>query len=634
MTRSRLKLNRFLVFYRGSAIYDEKFHDGINVIRGEHSVGKSSLFDLIYYVLGGELKLEEWKYPTSECSEVRAEIEINGKTVTLSREISLKGKPNIKIFDGEYAKAAIDSESWLSFGPVRTKNIASFSEIMFDLLGWGQQKTESYNSLTMHQVLRLSYLSQSSKSTNIFREEIDPRGDSGSTRKAIAEFLLGLDDLTSYDKRQQKLAKEIELIKRQSKLDSIKNIIGAESATTVADIYDMIDQKQQNIKLLFQEKDIKISNVSGMSSFVIIDRRNEIINNIQECSEQVSTINQQIMYNNRELDDCKLFATSLDYRIKSLGESSETYKALGSVSFIYCPACFSEIDEQTINRECALCKNTITGSNLSEKYAETLADLKYQQKQNNNVISMLDRELQVNRTKLSEINESLVVLQNELRSISSHSNERELIIEEYARKITIIESEIRKLNDKIPLIQELDDCEKLIVSFTAEIRTLEFEIQRLSISNKARNESVLSWLGESASKFLEKGTGNEASFVNASTNTKEIDFEKDRWLLGGRVSFSESSNAEKKSALHLSFLLQALQDPKTRYPLFSIMDFEVSDLNENRSQTIQRNIMNALKDYENYQLLITSSKICEELNNGKYGVGRYYGKNDYIFKLP
>jgi hypothetical protein len=634
MMRSGLKLNRFLVFYRGTAIYDEKFHSGINVIRGEHSVGKSSLFDLIYYVLGGELKLEEWKYPTNECSEVRAEIEVNGKTITLARDISLKGKPNIKIYDGEYAKAATDSENWLSFGPMRSKNIASFSEMMFDLLGWGQQKTESYNSLTMHQVLRLSYLSQSSKSTNIFREEIDARGDSGSTRKAIAEFLLGLDDLTSYDKRQQKLAKEIELIKRQSKLDSIKNIIGAESATTVSEIHSLIDKKRLIIRVLFQEKDEKIGKTSGISSSAISDKRSEIINNIQECSEQVSTINNQISYNNRELDDCQLFATSLDYRIKSLGESSETYKALGSVSFIYCPACFSEIDEQIIIGECALCKNSITGSNLSEKYTETLADLKYQQKQNNNVISMLERELLVNRTKLSEINESLVVLQNELRSISSHSDERELLIEEYARKIATIESEIIKLNEKIPLIQELDDCERLIVSLTGEIKSLEFEIERLSSANKARNESVLSWLGESAAKFLEKGTGNEASFVNASTNTKEIDFEKDRWLLGGRVSFSESSNAEKKSALHLSFLLQALQDPKTRYPLFSIMDFEVSDLNENRSQTIQRNIMDALKDYDDYQLLITSSKICEELNNEKYGVGRYYGKNDYIFKLP
>lgn len=632
MINSRIKLNRFLVFNETKSIYDQAFHDGINVIRGEHSVGKSTLFDLIYYVLGGELKEEEWKYPINKCTEVRAEIEVNNKTITLAREISVGGKPKIKIFDGDYEKAAKDSENWLYFGPVRSGYKASFSEVMFDLLGWGQQKTELFSNLTMHQILRLSYLGQSSKSTNIFREEIDKRGDSGSTRKAIAEFLFGLDDLSSYDKRQNKLQKEFEMARFQSRLDNARRVIGQDSTITIKDIEILVTEKESQIINLIDEKGSRLQNACSETSSAITNKRNQILADISTSSDLISSLSNEIVYNQREMEDCALFSKSLDLRIKSLGESEKTYQSLGNISFNYCPACFGQLAEIVVDHQCALCKNPIE-SDLSEKYTETLTELKYQEKQNVSALQMLQDELFKNRAKFTRISEELMMLQNELRVISTHSNERELVIEEYTKKISFVESEVRAENKKIPLILELDECKKNIVRLSGEIAKLNLEIDDLLIRNQTRYNTVMSSLGKTATKFLENGTGNEEDFKTATAKTVEIDFEKDRWLLGGRVAFSESSNAEKKSALHISFLLQALQDGQTRYPLFSIMDFEVSDLNQERSQKLQNNILDLLKHRKGFQLLITSSKISKELNVEEYGVGPFYGKNDYIFKL-
>jgi len=45
--KSRLSLNRFVVFCKGSPAYDEKFHSGVNIIRGENSSGKSTIADFI-----------------------------------------------------------------------------------------------------------------------------------------------------------------------------------------------------------------------------------------------------------------------------------------------------------------------------------------------------------------------------------------------------------------------------------------------------------------------------------------------------------------------------------------------------------------------------------------------------------
>ncbi|CAG37035.1 hypothetical protein [Desulfotalea psychrophila] len=633
MTISRLKLNRFLVIHEQQAIYDETFHEGINVIRGEHSVGKSTLFDLIYYVLGGDLKKEEWRYPTNECTEVRAEIEINKKTITLAREILAGKKPKIRMFDGCYGKALKNYGNWLNFGSVRSDNKASFSEMMFDLFGWGQHKTESFNNLTMHQILRLSYLSQSSKTTSIFREEIDKRGDSGSTRKAIAEFLLGLDDLTSYDKRQTKGKKQIELAIFEANRDSIKKILGDDSATTFKDIETLINSKKYIIFDLIEEKNNKLSHTDSNSNHAIVLKREEIITTISYYTKLISLSFNKIELIQREISDCDLFSKSLEFRIKSLDESEKTYKSLGNISFNYCPSCFSQLDTVVAHNQCKLCKKILPDYDLTEKYTETLAELKYQQKQNTNTINKLQVELQNNENEYIKNNEKVMLLQNELSNISTHSNERELIISNYTKRISNVESGIIELNKKIPLIRNLEKYNRSISIITKEISKLVEEIDSLSELSKIRNRSVLNSLGETASGFLENGTGNEEDFKIATQKTVEIDFEKDRWLLGGRISFSESSNAEKKSALHISFLLQSLKDKQTRYPLFSIMDFECADLNEERSKKIQNNILNLLKDKEGFQLLITSSKISQELNIEEYGVGRYYGKNDYLFKI-
>ena len=45
-----------LVIRRSSLIaYDEKFHMGVNIIRGENSSGKSTILNFIFYGLGGDL---------------------------------------------------------------------------------------------------------------------------------------------------------------------------------------------------------------------------------------------------------------------------------------------------------------------------------------------------------------------------------------------------------------------------------------------------------------------------------------------------------------------------------------------------------------------------------------------------
>ncbi len=50
-----LVVTRLVVLRNQHRAYDETFHEGVNVIRGENSSGKSTILNCIYYGLGGDL---------------------------------------------------------------------------------------------------------------------------------------------------------------------------------------------------------------------------------------------------------------------------------------------------------------------------------------------------------------------------------------------------------------------------------------------------------------------------------------------------------------------------------------------------------------------------------------------------
>jgi len=83
---------------RGKPIYDQEFHAGVNIIRGENSVGKSTIADFIFFILGGEFK--EWKPATARVEEVQAQISTPRGKLSLRRE-KVEGRPPVWVYFGD-----------------------------------------------------------------------------------------------------------------------------------------------------------------------------------------------------------------------------------------------------------------------------------------------------------------------------------------------------------------------------------------------------------------------------------------------------------------------------------------------------------------------------------------------------
>src|SRR6185437_8484422 len=95
-----LIVTRMVVERADRIVYDEPFHAGVNVIRGENSSGKSTVLNLIFYGLGGDLT--DWSDVALLCTRVLVEISVNGRPATLSRDISEKPGQPMEIFGAAY----------------------------------------------------------------------------------------------------------------------------------------------------------------------------------------------------------------------------------------------------------------------------------------------------------------------------------------------------------------------------------------------------------------------------------------------------------------------------------------------------------------------------------------------------
>jgi len=89
MMRNTLFLQRLRILtLNGEVAYDERFHRGVNIIRGQNSSGKSTIVRFIFFVLGGYYT--DFVPEALKCRSVMAEVCINNSVITICRFLERK----------------------------------------------------------------------------------------------------------------------------------------------------------------------------------------------------------------------------------------------------------------------------------------------------------------------------------------------------------------------------------------------------------------------------------------------------------------------------------------------------------------------------------------------------------------
>lgn len=566
MSQYRLFVDRFAVYGTGKFVYDQKFHVGVNIIRGANGTGKSTVMDLLNYGLGSEAA--EWTDEQSKCDWVITQVSVNGHPVTLKRNITPTGQERVQFFDGDMERALKTVEGWQKYPMRRNSETHSYSQQMFEMLNMPRHKTDDDKNLTMHQILRLMYVDQLSSTTKLLKE--DQKFDNVTTRRAIGEYLLGIDALEAFNLRQELIQANKEFEKVNAELTAIYRMFGHdESLINETSLNSDIAEIQNKIKELELSRVQARASTAADVSDEISKKVRELVASVESKTDQVSAFEAERKALQIEINETALFLKSLEERKHALSESQLTYSMLGQVSFSYCPSCLEPIESHQ-EGQCCLCKTPNKKVDRDFAYAQLLNELNFQIKESKKIIETFKSDIDKIDSNLPKVRQQLLAAKTELKEISTSSDDKEAKLLDIASELGFCRSQILSLEDKREQVVKVDSLKSRKTRAIQNISSLQTRLDEISTLQESRYIDVYGSIESKAKELLKLDGGYEESFIDPEEVT--LDFAKDKMFVNGRSKFSASSMVVMKNSIRFSIFAHAADDKYARLPNLLLMD--------------------------------------------------------------
>lgn len=638
MTHNNLFVNRLhILTNEGMVAFDENFHKGVNIIRGDNSSGKSTITHFLFFVLGGAFN--DFVPEARKCSFVFAEVEMNNLIFTIKRELIKDEEENVSTQSPLYFYWGTMDESfnppsdksWQKFGYKTTDSIKSFSNVLFDALDMPIVKGE--NNITFHQILRLLYIDQDSPTSSLFYYE---HFDSQLTRETVSDLLLGVYNEELYENKKRITIAEKELASVKSEIKATGQFFADPLYLNPKHILETIDNKEKGISSIQEE----IAQIRTKNKVVEFDVESEL--NFQTLKksaitqrETVAQLDEEISLLHHEIEDSTFFIITLENKIRALKNSIHTREFLGNLPLEYCPECLTLIKPSENDSNCKLCKEPIDESFGVVQAKRMKLEIGFQITESKELLKLNERtliELEAKQTsELGKLHDIQKQVDNSLTDVKSFSEET---IDELNSKKGFIEGEIlqyrtmlenAELYDK--LINKKDQLVKKTNYLNSYIRRTENEqsVLKKDINNKVRQEGVY---------LLNNDLDRQDEFKNASDFF--IDYSNNLAFLSNKFSkYSASSNFYLKVSARFSLFLASLEIDKMRFPRFIFADnMEDKGIEMPRAQNLQNLLIDRVNKYksDSFQMIYTTSYISEDLNNSPYVVGEYFTKENPSLK--
>jgi hypothetical protein len=621
-----------VVLYHGVAVYDQTFHDGVNVIRGRNSSGKSTILDFIFYALGGDFT--GWKPEAESCQSVQAEVEINNAILTVRRGVTnSKGQP-MEIFWGSLDDAARSPfEGWEIHPFRRTDNKASFSQVLFKALKLPEVRNEQTANLTMHQLLRLICVDQLSNVNSLLRDE---QWDSPTTRKAVGDLLYGLYD-------DQLYADELELRNAERDLERAKNEHGSlqNALLETGQMVDLAAIDQQLNETNTQLELVRNGINDAQGSYEIPNAPEDsaelqrVEAEIRKAKIDYAEAARQREALDMEVEDSEEFIDNLQQRLKSLEESIAAEKALGRLTLHLCPECLQPLDVEHIEGHCFLCKKPAPPDGYQKQIARLRSELSAQIHESE---VLLGKKRASAAQKAQQTNSALSLLTPLERRftelVARSRSRRDAHLDEILEKKGSLEGRLNFLDSQRKLATRLQDTHKRIGSLELKIEILRRRIRDARSRQDARRIEAENCINRYATEFLKRDLAREELFGVAQR--VNVDFERNLCLVDGRSSFSASSISYLKAAVHFSLLFASLELNFFRYPKLVVNDnIEDKGMEEERSQNLQRVVLELSKQAKvRHQIILATSMVDSTLEAAEFCIGPAYTLQNKTLQFP
>lgn len=622
-----MRLDPSLLVYRlyvernDKPVYDERFHAGVNIVRGENSSGKSTVLNFLFYGLGGDLS--DWSEVARLCTRVTVEVALNGKVATLSREISSEPGQPMDIFGGTM-DAALEAprSEWTRYPYKRSSSRESFSQTIFRLLQMPEVVSDASGNITIHQVLRLLYADQLSPVEHIFKFE---RFDPPNLRVAIGRLLCGAYDNQLYQNEQRirELNKEFDAVNAElrSLLAVLSKAQEGMSLSWVAAQRKVLWERQTALRLEIESAERQMF-ATAQKDDLTLRAQERAYTEVQEQQVRIGALQERQDALSLTIADSNAFIAGLEQKLIALNDANLVAEHLGDVEFKACPACFAPIDGNASAHACHLCKTPLDNDRVKARIVALINDTALQLRQSRTLQSRREVELKKIADELSSTREawrSASIRLQEARQLPSTDIQEAL--RALQRQSGYIEREIEDLENKASMVQLVDELSNRKANLNADMMRLRSENDAREAEQTKRLSIAYTAIGDEVRALLHKDLPRQDAYRDAKDI--QFDFGANSITVDGVSYFSASSRAILKSSFFVGLLAASLKQSFFRHPRFLMLDtIEDKGMEEVRSQNFQRlivEISNAAK--VQHQIIYATAMIAPELNTPAYTVG-------------
>lgn len=616
-----LQINRLRIMRRGHAAYDQKFHQGVNIIRGENGAGKSTIADFIFFVLGGEF--DDWKDIASRCDEVQAEIETSKGRLVLKRATSSSQQP-VSIFFGGFKEASESAlDRWETFPLRRAGGKESFSQVMFRTLGIPEAQSEGASNITMHQLLRLCYSDQRTPAMRIFRYE---SFDTQSIREAVGDLICGISGYELYEIGLEIRDKEKAFSKSDAKLSSLLGALKLENslatpASVNAKLQGLATEKTR-LHAEIQDVDRHVDNLK-VGDFLA--ERRSTRTRLSKQRDAMTSLEGDISEAEFELREIAQFQTFLVEQTTKLAAAQLSFDVVGVIEFSHCPACGKEIVDTGVDGQCHVCKEDLDPDIEKSRYNQIRLDLEIQSRETN---QLLDQKRAALTNKQSEIRQNRSEHKRDLTQYqvkySGPNGPREAFLASRTNRIGHIDAEEIYLLSNLKVAEEIQALSAAKAALQAELDIKNARAGTLRAAAGKRRNVALSSVSRIAAAILRSDLPRQDEFIEAVDVS--VNFKNDANSVDGTYNFAESSNVFLKNATIFALFLAAMTDKTFYHPRFLLFDnIEDKGMQEERSHLFQKLIVEHATAFEiPFQIIFTTSMMNPELELQDYVVGPAY----------
>jgi len=578
--------------------------------------------NFLFYGLGGDFS--NWTTEAQRCQEVVLEIEVSGASLTIRREVSPAPRQAMQIYYGGYEVASVAPRTeWKTYSYAQLEQRDSFSTVLFKALGFPEVRTETDNSLTMHQLLRLLYIDQDSPIQNLFRFE---RFDPPLMKQAIAELLLGIYDDSLYADRIELRSTKKDYDEKERELKSLVRLTNAAGGevdigsyrTELANVQGLLAGLNEEISELRKKEFVKQRKNSPI-------KVEQIRTTIAPVTKALSQIDEKISAYELEIFDSRQFVESLQRRVHALDDSVSTRLALGEVPLKHCPECLHELDEPSSNGNCVLCKHPLA-SDLDKTQAKRLRqELDIQIRESKRLLEERQASLASLVGDQKELSVKARMLQQELDvELTEFKSTRDHQLDELLVKRGALENMIEAYSKQLRAIEVIEQLRKDLADLSAQIDMLKSSIQVKEQRQEVRERQAMNAIQVNALRLLRADLDRQQEFKTGLS--VEIDFPSDHYSLDGVINFSASSTTYLKNAVRYAIFFASLREAFFRYPRLIICDnMEDKGMEQVRTQNFQKVIVAFSEASEtDHQIIFSTSMVNPELDNEKYCVGDSY----------